>query len=85
MEPAESDKLLDRILSCIRKNDQVQFAIRNAETLQDILDILARQGLMLRQTDVVAIYRELDQAYFPWFAMPMQKRREFIHRGRFLD
>ena len=53
--------------------------------LQDILDILARQGLMLRQTDVVAIYRELDQAYFPWFAMPMQKRREFIHRGRFLD
>lgn len=63
---------------------EIQLALRTAQSLNDIMAISCRAGLPLTKVDLVLNYRDLNQPYFPWFGQAMQKRREFIHNGRFL-
>jgi hypothetical protein len=63
---------------------EVQLALRTAQSLNDIIAISSRTGVALTKVDLVLNYRDLNQPYFPWFGQAMQKRREFIHTGRFL-
>lgn len=82
---AQRDRRVAAFLRKASASPEIQFALRTAAPLQEILAITARAGCPLHKTDFVLTYRDLNQPYFPWHGHPKQKRREFIHMGTFID
>ena len=69
----------------VQADPMAQKVLKNVRTLDELLEFSRSLGEPLDASDIVLFYRELNQDFFPWRAMPMQKRREFVHEGRFLD
>jgi hypothetical protein len=82
---AQRDRCVAAFLRKASVSPEIQFALRTAASLQEILAITARAGCPLHKSDFVLTYRDLNQPYFPWHGHPKQKRREFIHMGAFID
>lgn len=82
---AQRDRRVAAFLRKASASPEIQFALRTAASLQEILHITTRAGHPLQKADLVLTYRELNQPYFPWHGLPKQKRREFIHLGAFDD
>ncbi|MCS5705015.1 hypothetical protein NZK27_02305 [Synechococcus sp. FGCU-3] len=80
---ASREERLKRFLARLDVSTEEQSAVQNASSPQEICKISERLDTPIGRDDLVLFYRDLEQHYFPWHGMPMQKRREFIHEDGF--
>lgn len=80
---ASREERMRRFLARVSDSIEVQSAIKNARSPKEICEISERLDAPINRYDLVMLYRDLEQHYFPWHGMPKQKRREFIHEDGF--
>ena len=63
----------------------LQFAVRQIKTMDDLIAFSRRTGAPLKELDIALNYRDMNETWWPWFDLPMQHRRSFVHTGKFPD
>jgi hypothetical protein len=81
----DSESRVNNFLDHLYDSKDCQNAVRMSTTLEEICKIADEMDAPIDSTDLILFYRHLDHKFFPWHGMPKQKRREFIHEGRFKD
>lgn len=80
-----SESRVNNFLDHLYDSKDCQNAVRRATTVEEICKISEEMEAPIDSSDLILFYRHLDHEFFPWHGMPKQKRREFIHEGRFKD
>jgi hypothetical protein len=81
----DSESRINNFLDRLYGNKDCQVAVRRATTIGEICKISEEVRAPIDPEDLILTYRHLDHEFFPWHGMSKQKRREFIHEGRFRD
>lgn len=67
----------------VESKPHLQFAISQVQSMDELLALSRRAGAPLKDLDIVLNYRDMNEAWWPWFDRPKQDRRAFVHTGRF--
>lgn len=73
---------INRLIALIHSKPELQFAVRQIQTLQDLLAFSRRVGTPIEEIDIVVYYRDLNEDFWPWHGMSKQARRYFVHERR---
>jgi hypothetical protein len=81
----DSESRVYKFLDNLYDSKDCQNAVRRATTVEEICKISEEVEAPMDSRDLILFYRHLDHEFSPWHGMSKQKRREFIHEGRFKD